>query len=1214
MESPDTDLSKKYYQVDIKEHAKKKTMWGGSFENSEHWEYLIDDIDTTHVPKFTNAMIVYPDSLYKIYDEIIVNVIDICVERRKTGVHKVTKCIIDFDPTDGRISIFNNGQGFDIGKVPDLNGNMVYIPHLVSTEFLAGSNNSDNEERITGGVNGIGLTMVNNNSSYFKLETVDIIRKLHYVQECRERLTIVGEPIVTELASFKKNYPKDRHRSGGTTIEFIPDWSIYKIDITDSSRYASLNRLFKSRAYQMAAHAGLEVIYNGLFLNIYSLKDLAPMLIESGVFVYTKLDHPKYPWDLVVGLSSDGSVFESYSIINGVYVRTGNHINYIRDLVTEHVKPSVEKIVKKYQSYKKSMVHNNLFILISGNIPNPNFDSQTKTNLSGSAAKYSDYSITTATLNKIWKMLEPRIIEKFLNVGEKKKVRRESTIGIPKYKKAKYAETSKSAQCTLFICEGDSASQTVRTCLTSVVIPKTFDYHGIFILGGVPMNSKRLSTVSVDANGKKQVLRQKKLIDNERLTSLSKVLNLDITRSYATMAERETLSYGGIVAIVDQDIDGIGQIFGLLLSHIENFWPELIKAGYIKRLATPIIRAYPRSTKQWVESFYTEEQYLKWKVATFGPDAEPSGWDIKYYKGLATHNDTESLELFKNYDRSVYTIYYDDEAKNMFDIYFGNNPILRKKELSTRNLDYQLEEDEKQLKISCTAQLRSHTKEFQLDNIIRKLPHLYDGLNPSRRKILCGSRKKLLTNNTEIKVSQLGGYVGEHMNYHHGSASMEKTIVNMAQDFIGANNLPLLLPLSQFGSRFQGGNDAGASRYIKTKLNRELVTLLFREEDDPILTYTVDEGEVGEPIHYMPIAPLVLLESLEIPSTGWKYSGFARNWDDVYGVIKKLIKRYISENKLLPIGPKEIKKMSETALPFWKRGWNGEVRNTPKGDWFVGKYIYADKTNTITIIELPYQEWNDPYVEKISAYDSVQKVDDQSTKTDIKIVIKLKTGALEGEIMKKGDEWFDPIEDYFGLKKKINKHLNVISDNVVIEYDDYINILIDWFKGRHDYYVRRIDRLKVLVELRIEFLKEVIRFVSQSNQYKFSELNEEESIELLKKDNFKLFNKSLLDNPGLTPTSKLEELIMADCKSVVDTKSKNYNYLFNLNSKHKMQEARTAREIKLKELVDYRATLESNTVVADTWLAELADLNTAIGKAMASPKGWLYSERQSKFK
>ncbi len=70
----------------------------------------------------------------------------------------------------------------------------------------------------------------------------------------------------------------------------------------------------------------------------------------------------------------------------------------------------------------------------------------------------------------------------------------------------------------------------------------------------------------------------------------------------------------------------------------------------------------------------------------------------------------------------------------------------------------------------------------------------------------------------EVKVAQLAGAVGEMSAYHHGEASLMSTIVNLAQDFVGSNNINLLLPIGQFGTRLLGGKDSASPRYIFTML------------------------------------------------------------------------------------------------------------------------------------------------------------------------------------------------------------------------------------------------------------------------------------------------------------------------------------------------------------------------------------------------------------
>lgn len=125
-----------------------------------------------------------------------------------------------------------------------------------------------------------------------------------------------------------------------------------------------------------------------------------------------------------------------------------------------------------------------------------------------------------------------------------------------------------------------------------------------------------------------------------------------------------------------------------------------------------------------------------------------------------------------------------------------------------------------------------------LDNE-RSIPSLVDGFKPGQRKVMFTCFKRNLVR--EIKVAQLAGSVAELSAYHHGEQSLMHTIVNLAQNFVGSNNINLLLPIGQFGTRLHGGKDSASARYIFTALN-SLTRLLFNPKDDPLLAYINDDG------------------------------------------------------------------------------------------------------------------------------------------------------------------------------------------------------------------------------------------------------------------------------------------------------------------------------------------------------------------------------------
>ena len=114
-----------------------------------------------------------------------------------------------------------------------------------------------------------------------------------------------------------------------------------------------------------------------------------------------------------------------------------------------------------------------------------------------------------------------------------------------------------------------------------------------------------------------------------------------------------------------------------------------------------------------------------------------------------------------------------------------------------------------------------------------------DGLKPSQRKIVFACIKRKLY--SEIKVSQLAGYVSEVSSYHHGEASLQDTIINLAQTFTGSNNMNLLEPVGQFGTRLLGGKDSSSPRYIFTHLSKNFREL-FNNDDLDLLDYLDDDG------------------------------------------------------------------------------------------------------------------------------------------------------------------------------------------------------------------------------------------------------------------------------------------------------------------------------------------------------------------------------------
>ena len=210
----------------------------------------------------------------------------------------------------------------------------------------------------------------------------------------------------------------------------------------------------------------------------------------------------------------------------------------------------------------------------------------------------------------------------------------------------------------------------------------------------------------------------------------------------------------------------------------------------------------------------------------------------------------------------------------------------------------------------------------------RAIPNVMDGLKMSLRKILYSVFKRNLTK--EVKVAQLSGYVSEHSGYHHGEASLNGAIVGMAQTFVGSNNINLLRPNGQFGTRLQGGKDSASERYVFTQMET-ITRAIFKPEDDAILDYRDDDGQMVEPVYYVPIIPMILVNGTKGIGTGFSTDVLSYNPVDI---INRFTERLMLKGKDDGFVWKELE-------PYY-RGFNGLVTKLVEGRYLV-KGCYTKK-------------------------------------------------------------------------------------------------------------------------------------------------------------------------------------------------------------------------------------------------------------------------------
>lgn len=375
-----------------------------------------------------------------------------------------------------------------------------------------------------------------------------------------------------------------------------------------------------------------------------------------------------------------------------------------------------------------------------------------------------------------------------------------------------------------------------------------------------------------------------------------------------------------------------------------------------------------------------------------------------------------------------------------------------------------------------TEIFRDEVREFSIYDCERSIPSGVDGFKPSQRKIIYGMIKKF--GNQEVKVSIASSGIMEISCYHHGDLS--GVIVNMAQDFPGANNMPYVDPIGQFGSRISP--DASAPRYIFTRLNDNF-RKIFKKDDELILNYLEDDGTQIEPDYYLPVLPNVLINGAKGMGTGFACT--ILNYDP----------EQIRQQCLAALDPKAQR---QKLIPYY-RGFKGTVTKDFDQTVFTG-CLEVVNTTTIKISELPIGSYTKAYREVLNALEEkgvIKSHDDDSKEhvTNFTIRCPRETTTMSKEELLK----------QFKLVAKETENVTVWLDNGRLKKFESVDDLLSWFvKFRVGKYEQRRLKLIELTEADLVLANEKIRFIKFyiANAKWFSTSKKAEIEERLAKEKF----------------------------------------------------------------------------------------------------------------
>ena len=863
----------------------------------------------------------------------------------------------------------------------------IWIPELIFGHLLTSSNYNDEEQRVTGGRNGYGAKLANVFSSLFRIKISD--GKKVYEQTWTDNMSKVQQPVIT-----------DEKLPASVSVTFLPDWKRF-------GGPGDFLKLVEKRTWDAAMWCSkAQVYFNTKLLKVGNLGDYAQM--HMGDVPIAKMHTENF--EVVVAHSTSGG-FQQCSWVNGIATtKGGSHVDKI-------VKVLCDAIVadKRCATLKPAQIKASLFVFVRAVVVNPTFSSQTKAECTSKIQEAIDLKpkfikdvLATGVLDDL--------VSKGLSLVEKELKKTDGSkksriTGIPKLDDANWAGTHRSHECTLIITEGDSAKALAIAGL-SVVGRNAF---GVFPLRGKPRNVRDASV--------------KQVTDNEEFSNLKKILGLQHGKVYNSLRE---LRYGRLMIMTDADLDG-SHIKGLVLNMFHVYWPQLIGLGFVVSMVTPVIKA----GKVW---FFTEEEF---KAAT------PSG-PVKYYKGLGTSTSAEAKEYFRQIERLTVAFNSDPKMNESMTLAFSKAQADdRKGWLTAHMASPPAGVAYGHVKaLSVTDFIHRDMANFSAEDIKRSIPHVADGLKPSQRKVIFACLKKNLT--SDMKVAQLGGYVAEQTAYHHGEASLQGTIVNLAQNFVGANNLNLLEPSGQFGTRLAGGKDAASARYIFTRLAPQ-TRKIFDPADNAVLEYVMDDGQQVEPECYVPVVPMILVNGAEGIGTG--FSCYVPPYD--IEIVKHNIECALKQVAMVPM------------VPHFK-GFKGKVTKTKDHTWVL-EGVVAKEGSQLHVTELPPGKWIQDFKEHLDDLverGTILKFENHSTET-----------APDFRIWG-GEGLENPLRD-LGLTKTIHtSNMYLIGPNgAVKKYASPEEILVDYIGMRLDIYKKRKAWLLKQFDSEIGWLSEKARFI-----------------------------------------------------------------------------------------------------------------------------------------
>lgn len=1072
--------------------------------------------------------------LLKMVDELLMNCTDNFIRSAKSST-KMT--YIKTDIIGDKIVIENNGLSIPVNKYK---GTKQYTPEIVFTSLFSSSN--FNNERTGAGKNGVGASITNIMSTLFEIDIVN--NGKHYTQLITNNCMNIGEPTIMDTPD-EGNHVK---------ISFIPDMKrITDMGLEDDERVKNVDKIvfkntipyIKRRVLDIAMlmNGCVDVYLNSVKLEGITLEKYYNMFVGEMETLHFKKSNI---FDILISTEMTERNKTIITFINNINVSKGIHITNITNQISAYVSKRLKLKEDKTANCKK-IITRNLSMLMRCNVKNPMFEGQGKNKLQ----KCDNINVIQLSQHDLDTLYNAIDFDVLINgntaddVNKKLKIKKGRKLIIDKLADAEQAGTKRSKECTLFLCEGDSAAKLAKDGIAQL----GHDKFGVYPLGGKPLNV-RGETMT-------------KIVSNKTITNLATILGLPL-RTKKQIADKEDfdlsrLRYGKIVMLKDADTDG-AHIMGLVINILEQLYPELLTMkGFFNEFITPMIKlvipnnvykkigikeptknagTIIKTAKNTVYPFYNVDDYNAFIEKYPSCDKFPP----MYIKGLGGHNDSDTREYFKNYVNNVVGLNMDKQSARFLDIAFNKKLADKRKDLlKDRTCEHSLPRFINK-PIDCSDFINNDWIDYSYDACVRAIPSVIDGLKPSQRKVLYVmlNNYKPGKSNTEEntgnfkKVFQICGEVAQKGYYHHGDQSLNATIIGMAQDFVGSNNLPLLAYSGSFGSRDLNGEDAAAPRYISATIH-EVARYIFPKEDDILLIPNIEDNVKVEPKYYIPIIPMVFVNGAIGIGTGYSTTILQHNPLDIINNVRKYMKaRKTNKNKFPRFHPKYNYYKGEITLSDYS-----ETRYDVHG-------VYTIKGNQVYITEVPFQICKQKFIkllQELYTKDEIVNFTENKTETlnDFSFVI---TFNVDSSVI---------TPEYVEKKLMLVQSLSINNmngfdrENKLVEYNSVYEIFAEWYECRENAYTERRALTIKNYEAKILLLSDKARFINDilENKLIIYKKPKQFIIDYLENNNYHKVEDSfnyLLNMPMISLTKEHYEKLITERDNLI-TEYNNYKAL-----------------------------------------------------------------------